>query len=329
MNKSNSRELLIIGGYGFGNIGDEAILSCLLKKSRNLYHEITVFSRNPSETMSLHKVRAEKKNIKRFLSCNEIILGGGEIFQDGLAWKNAIAIILAKILRKNVKVLGIGIDVNGRMERLLTQLSLKISDEVSVRDRRSVNNLVSMGINSGKVKLVKDFAFCLEPYLTEKMNGFFLKHRLMKSKYIILVLRQKNPETDNIILTFFTKFVNNLLQDRSNLKILIIPFSRHPDSRINNDILLQQKLKSKIENERLIIFEGPFEPASILWLISKASLVISTRLHPLIFCNVVGTRGIAIPLFSKTRSYAEVYNHQIIELKDLDSLYDAIQTILG
>ncbi len=322
MNKSNCRKLLIIGGYGFGNIGDEAILSCLLKKNMNLYDEITVFSRNPSETLSLHKVRAEKKNIKCFLSCNEIILGGGEIFQDGLAWKNALAIILAKILRKKVKVLGVGIDVNGRLERILTQLSLKITDEVTVRDRRSVNNLESMGINSGKVKLVKDFAFCLEPYPTEKMNGFFLKHRLINFKYIIIVLRQKNPKTDNMTLTFFTKFVDNLLQDRSNLKILLIPFSRHLDSPVDNDILLLEKLKSKIENNRLIIFEGPFEPASILWLISKASLVISTRLHPLIFCNVVGTRGIAIPLFSKTRSLAEEYNNPIIEVKDLEMLYE-------
>lgn len=318
---------MIIGGYGFGNIGDEAILLCLLKKIKYLYDEITVFSRNPSETISLHKVHAEKKNIKRFLSCDDIIIGGGELFQDGLAWKNAIAIILAKLLRKKVKVLGVGIDVNGKVEKLLTQLSLRITDEISVRDNRSVNNLVSMGINSDKIKLVKDFAFCLEPQLTERINAFFLNHKLRDSKLIVLVLRQKTSEIDNMLFTFFTEFVSNLLQERRNLKILLMPFSRHPDSAKDNDMILLQKLKSKVENDNLIIFEGTFEPPTILWLISKAALVISARLHPLIFSKIVNTKAIAIPISPKIMSYAEEYNCPTAELKNLEELYKIIEIL--
>lgn len=323
------RKALIIGGYGFGNIGDEAILSGIIQKNSPIYDEIIVFSSNPEETISFHGVRAEKKNFWRFFLCDEIIIGGGELFQDGLAWKNASAIFFAKLMKKKVRVLGVGIDVNGKVERALTKLSLKISDEISVRDNRSADILISMNIDPDKIKIVEDFAFCLKPQLTEKMNEFYLNYGLAGSMFIILVLRQKNPEIDDMLLTYFTKFVRNQLEKRRNLKIVLIPFGRHPYSPNENDIILLQKLKSDVKNDRLIMFEGPFEPASILWLISKANLVISARLHPLIFSNIVNTKGIAIPLFSKTRSYSEAYNHQILELKDLDSLYDAVQTILG
>ena len=78
------KKALIYGGYGTGNIGDEAILSGLLKTIS--YDEIIVFSSNPHETAALHKVRAEKTNIKPFLLCDDLIIGGGELFQDGMAY---------------------------------------------------------------------------------------------------------------------------------------------------------------------------------------------------------------------------------------------------
>lgn len=326
---NRKRRALIIGGYGFGNIGDEAILSGLIQKNRAQYDEIRVFSNNPEETFSLHEVCAQKKNFMGFLSCDEIIIGGGELFQDGIAWKNAFAIFFARLMKKKVRVLGVGIDVNGKVERTLTRLSLLMADEISVRDKRSADNLFSMDIDPDKIEIAEDLAFNLKPRSTDEMKKFYLDHELSGSEFLIIVLRQKNAKTDNTLLTFFSGFLRNQLEKKRNLKIVLLPFGRHPYSSNENDCIILQKLKNNVKNDRLIMFNGPFEPAGILWLISKASLVISARLHPLIFSRIVNTKGLAIPLFSKTRSHAEAYNHQIIELKHMDSLNDAVQTILG
>lgn len=324
---NKKKRALIIGGYGFGNIGDEAILGGLIQKNSSLYDEIKVFSNNPEGTFSLHDVPAEKKNLMGFIKCDELIIGGGELFQDGIAWKNAFAIFFARFLKKKVRVLGVGIDVNGKVERTLTRFSLIMADEISVRDKRSADNLILMDIDPDKIKIVEDLAFNLKPQLTDEMKKFYMDHELSGYEFLILVLRQKNAEIDNKLLTFFSGFVRNQLEKKRNLKIVLIPFGRHPYSFCENDCILLQKLKDNVKNDRLILFNGPFEPAGILWLISKARLVISARLHPLIFSNIARTSAIAIPLFSKTRSHADAYKHQIIELKDIDSLYEVVSGV--
>ena len=50
-------KLLLSGYYGFGNIGDEAILAGILTSLKDR-HEITVLSNDPRSTSYLHKVKA-------------------------------------------------------------------------------------------------------------------------------------------------------------------------------------------------------------------------------------------------------------------------------
>ena len=47
--------VLVVGAYGYGNVGDEAILSGLLARLGG--HAVTVVSRSPTETSALHGVQ--------------------------------------------------------------------------------------------------------------------------------------------------------------------------------------------------------------------------------------------------------------------------------
>jgi polysaccharide pyruvyl transferase WcaK-like protein len=322
------KKALIYGGYGTGNIGDEAILSGLLKTIS--YDEIIVFSSNPHETAALHKVRAEKTNIKPFLLCDDLIIGGGELFQDGMAWKFSLATILAKILAKNVRVVGIGVDVSNPIEKVLTSLSLKFADEISVRDKRSFKNLVSMGLSPNKIKLVTDFVFYLKPEQlepTEETQFFLEKHDLLSNKFVVIFLRSKNPETDKRLLAFFKNVIINLAQSNSSLRILLVPLSKHPNSLRDDDRIIIQRLKDNVESNFLIVFDKQLDPSSLLYLISKADLVISTRLHPLIFSEITNTKAIAIPLFPKIRSFAKKQGYPIVETENLEKLYAVLDRL--
>ena len=149
------RKALVYGGYGIGNIGDEAVLAGLLRALS--YDDITVFSSNPHETATLHHVHAEKTNLKDFLLSTDLIIGGGELFQDGMAWKFSLATLLAKFLAKKVKVVGIGVDVNHSIEKLLTSLSLKFADEVSVRDKSNAEKkIIPVFSRRERVNIVPD-----------------------------------------------------------------------------------------------------------------------------------------------------------------------------
>lgn len=60
MNNNRKKKLLIIGGYGFGNLGDEAILSATLDKVRtiNSVGEISLLSHNPTYSRELHGIKS-------------------------------------------------------------------------------------------------------------------------------------------------------------------------------------------------------------------------------------------------------------------------------
>ena len=89
MDKNNKKTILVAGYYGFGNVGDEAILSAILTDLRKQREglEFIVISSNPEETAASHNVRSVHwKEINTLMDaareCDLIILGGGGIFQD-------------------------------------------------------------------------------------------------------------------------------------------------------------------------------------------------------------------------------------------------------
>ena len=84
MDNNNKKTILVAGYYGFGNVGDEAILSAILTDLRKQREglEFIVISSNPEETAASHNVRSVHwKEINALMDaareCDLIILGGG------------------------------------------------------------------------------------------------------------------------------------------------------------------------------------------------------------------------------------------------------------
>ena len=81
------KKILISGFYGFGNGGDEAVLSGIIKAlGAASLKDITVLSSDPGYTESLHKVKAaprsSAKTLKAIRDCDIFISGGGSLFQN-------------------------------------------------------------------------------------------------------------------------------------------------------------------------------------------------------------------------------------------------------
>ena len=82
----------ISGSYGGMNLGDEAILEGILGELRaSIPAEVTVFSKNPADTLARHKVEhainarslTRKEVTPAIRELDLLILGGGGILFDG------------------------------------------------------------------------------------------------------------------------------------------------------------------------------------------------------------------------------------------------------
>ncbi|MEM4275776.1 MAG: polysaccharide pyruvyl transferase family protein [Candidatus Nitrosocaldus sp.] len=310
------KRILIIGGYGFSNIGDEAILGGLLKYLEDVLgynkniHKITVFSNNPNYTMTIHGIDAKKNIIHQILRSDIIIIGGGELFSEYklLLYKNSFLVILARLLNKKIYLIGIGIDIKKLISKLLLKFVFRLVDSISVRDKSSMQILHDICINN--VQLMQDLAFYgLRPIKSSLIDNFMKQHGLTPYNFIIIVIR---PYDNSTQLSFYINIIKMLAK---NNRVVLIPFSKHQSSHEDNDLNVIQQIKRVCEQEITIFDPHNTHPNVVLYFISMSKLVISSRLHPLIFAKVANVKSIAmLPLYQskKVRTFAEENNIPII-----------------
>ncbi len=167
-------KLLITGYYGYGNAGDEAILSGMVADLRQVIDdvELCVVSADPKTTQKLHNVHTLKQSdvkslIEAVRDSDLVILGGGGLFhdywrfdphkmmtdeQDGLAYYLSVP-QLAALHSVPCMLYGVGFgplgdaSINDQIVRALSMCQL-----ITVRDRESVDVLRSTGMT----KLIGD-----------------------------------------------------------------------------------------------------------------------------------------------------------------------------
>src|SRR5262245_48882345 len=106
-------KVLVAGYYGFGNLGDELILSVLLQELKTVYADVSavVLSDRPHYTQTLHKVKAVSRwnpfsLFWQMLRADLFVLGGGGLLQDKTSSRSLhyylLLVVCARLLRKYV-----------------------------------------------------------------------------------------------------------------------------------------------------------------------------------------------------------------------------------
>ncbi|HHY75434.1 MAG TPA: polysaccharide pyruvyl transferase CsaB [Firmicutes bacterium] len=169
-------KLLLSGYYGFGNLGDEAILASTVEalRRRTPETEIWVLSANPEETTLSYGIRAFNRmspiDLLRAVGGTDLVVfGGGSLLQDATSFRSLLyyigIIYLAKVLGKPLVVYANGIGPLGsRASRCLTRSALLTAREITLRDPESEAVLREIGLpTEGKVSVTADPAFLLSP----------------------------------------------------------------------------------------------------------------------------------------------------------------------
>jgi polysaccharide pyruvyl transferase WcaK-like protein len=318
----------VVGAFGTGNIGDDAILlgtiNNLMRERGVTKENIIVFTRNPEETSSLYDLRSKRKNVMDVLKSKELVIAGGQLLQDenNMAIKYALLGIISKMLGKKVYYNSIGVSViTNSLGKFLTKNALNFADEVSVRDEDSRKRLENIGVKRN-IEVRDDPAFYLEPkdpksMLVEIKNreGLDFSNTDAIIGFTTRVVHEE--ETHLKMLEFLTTLLQHVVDNYQNMSILFIPFCDHTDSKTDKDIIYGKIIQSKLGFRRFYLLQEKYRPEEVMGIIGNMDLMISSRLHPIIFATKVGTPCMGINVYEKIISFCGKNSLPLLDLYDL------------
>jgi len=326
-----SKNIAILGYYGYDNTGDEAVLDGMVyalnrasaKRDENL--NITVLSADPDATRKRCNVNAtDRKSIKNVISalnkCDALVVGGGSLFQDttgmGMSPSYYAGIsLLAKMLGKKVFYYAQGIGPLKRsLNRTLTAISARKADLLSVRDSESLFKLRNLCVNANSIHLTADPTFALLP----DRDALSLRNALEKlpDKPILGVMLRDWPGIGDVLGEVATAC--EMLATELDLSIVLLPMQKSRDMKVC------RALSDIIEADTLII-ENDMSPAGMLVLFDRFSLVLGMRLHALIFAAKAGVPMLGIGYDPKINSFLAQVNMPLSSVVSLTSAKDLVE----
>lgn len=317
------KKVLISGYYGFGNTGDEAILSAMITSLRSEIPNIniTVSSFHPNETEARYGVKAIPRSIReirRALKKSDLFIsGGGGLLQDVTSVRSLIyyclLLILARVERVPVMIYGQGI---GPIKRVLSKFLVKLAisgcNVIAVRDEGSKAILEKIGVRR-EVVVTADPALLLKPVQVLKLSG-------IKRPAIGFALRAW-PGID------FTRVaeVADEIACRFDASVVLIPFHGNRDRSVAEQVAGRMKQKAFVIDDIEL-------PSETLGVVGELDVLVGMRLHSTIFAAVQGVPFIPIAYDPKVTEFSSLVGApQPIACKDITSnaLIPGIEQLLG
>lgn len=326
-------KIFIFGYYGWGNVGDEAILYVLLNEFFKNKNDLEYYILSKSDTPVPSQVKDKVIFIKpRFLNIfssilksNVFLVGGGTHFFDYGNKKNAfivisrifLLILFSKIFRKKVVLAGVGIGpLNKKWADLMVKTIVYMSDYISVRDQTSYNYLINWKFEH-KSSLDFDFSV-LFPIHRKKIKK-------CSSKFIGLSITPiydiyfNSKEKDDIIISKFSDTLNNWLNNNPEYKILLFVF--HSGDH-NSDIEINNLLKEKLSSGKVQIVKYKSSIKNFISCIDLCEVFIGMKYHSNLFAFINEKPLLIIEYHPKCRAFASEVNIPIESVVTLEDILD-------
>ena len=300
--------ILLLGAYGQNNLGDDALLEIFLHELRD--HNLIVNSAQPDQTSKRYGVLAvptygrwpHVPQILALLKADLIVFGGGSLLKetegsllDRIQYFVRIFVVLlfAKLCRRKTAMLGVGI---GPLQHpfycWLSRMAAELTDLICVRDVASRTLLSMIGVKK-LVHVTADPVFLLPPDHQAQLAD---AHDTQPT--IIVVPRYSLDEAQQRALAVEC----NQLIARHHVRIQIMVFQTDYQLRFD-DYRVALAIQNGIEHTDSVELVQPRTPAEALALIAASRMVVSTRLHGLIFACIQHVPAIAIDYEVKVQSF--------------------------
>lgn len=316
------KNILLAGYYGFGNLGDEAILEMFLKYFRDSgnINKIVVLSGNPEETNKKYDVDSiNRYNIISVISSlfksDALVFGGGSLLQDVTSKRSIhyylFLIRLAKIMGKKVVLLSQGIGpISHEYNLKCAGRALKKADIITVRDNMSMDILETMNIEKSKIKFSADPVIGL---------GFTreIKSSDRKTRVCFTLRNWKDVELTDEICRVVEKLYND------DIECVFICFY------YNMDLFLIDELEKKLGNKAKFI-KSRLSTQEAMEIIKSVDLLVGIRLHALILSASANVPFVALSYDPKIDQFLQCLDMKIFtdinneESIDSEALYEEI-----
>lgn len=284
-------DILICGYYGYGNMGDETLLSVIIRELRRREPTIRIcaLSATPAKTKSYHLVdtvfRFDFSQIAEKMKHAKVLLfGGGNLLQDKTSTHSLMYYthILHMAKKYGMKILiyanGIGPLVS-QSNLLRVKKALELADYISLRDRESflwIKNLYP----ERNIHLTFDPAI-----LSESSNRDFP----YKNYFVVAPKKTSNHCMKKLISLIRS------VSEKTNLQPVIISMYNA------QDFCYSKKIAAQVN----AYFCDLKRAEDCISLLERAKLLISSRLHGLIYATVAACPMMGYSDDEKLFSYLE------------------------
>lgn len=304
--------LLIAGYHGFGNCGDEATLLAITTNIRKMSSDvvITALSYDPEFTKTEYNIESVQRfnawQVFKAIKKSDIILsGGGTLLQDGTSTRSLMyylsIIKIAKIFHKRVMLYANGIGpVDGSFNRKMIKAVVNNVDIITLREELSEKDLKMIGVTKPKIFVTADPAFTLNPVNINTAFSFLKSEGVPVDKEILGISVRRWDKAfggnDNYI-SELAKVCDYFA--RKGKTVLFIPM------QFPKDIAISKKLMDNMK-EKSYILQNEYNPKQLLGIIGCVKVLLSMRLHTLIFAGVNHIPMLGIIYDPKVEYYLKV-----------------------
>lgn len=327
-------KIVISGYYGFGNAGDEAMLSAILEAIYKVlpYAKITVISGNPTETKRKHGVNAVPRlaplQVFRAISeCDILISGGGSLLQDITSKRSLyyyLAVIsLAKFLGKKVMLYAQGI---GPLLRQSAKKSVakvvNTVDYITVRDEISKNELLSLGVTKPTIEVTADAVLSMHPVDPTIGKRLLKDYQLQGSKPCIGVSVRSWKDKVSYRKTM-AETLDKIVR-QYDAHVVFIPMQYPDDAQESQEI-------ADLMDEKAIVLQQSYTTTELLSLTGIMDIVVGVRLHALVFASLMEKAVVGVSYDPKIDSFLHMIDKEAVSQLDPldgDALYTELSRLL-
>lgn len=322
--KSRRRDgTIVCGAYGHGNAGDDAILKSIIQSVQELDDTmpITVLAKNTQSIKKRYRVNSIYSfNVPRMFSAMRksvlYINGGGTLIQNATSrrslWYYLFTLRLAKFLGNKVDMYGCGIGpVRGEKNiRLVKKVLDRSVDTITLREKDSMTELESFGVKRPEILLSSDPALVLTPSSQLDVDIYLKKHGLQAGqKYICFMLRTWQGFEDKA--SAFASCADRAYEQYGMTPVFL-------SLNIFHDTSAAQKVAQKMKSPYHILDDWA-EPELLIGLLGHMDVVVSMRLHGLIFSSLSGVPLVGVAYDPKIGSFLKYLEAgTCIELGDVN-----------
>ena len=262
------KKIFAAGYFGYGNFGDDLILSIFAKRTKKLFKVNTI------PKMKLNPI----KTLWRIFLSDAVVFPGGSVFQDETSVRNvffwSFLIFIANIFGKPIFLLDQGFELKKKISVLLVKFSLKKAAMISTRERYSLSFLQKLGLNPIESA---DEAFHEEINRTKKPE--------YPPKKIGIIPRGNFKEWEKILLKIVDKF----------------PQAKFKIAKLSPvDKTISEKIAGDFGNIQPIFIKTLDDMKNFL---NASDLIVAAPFHAIICALISGTPFLAVNYSSKIEKF--------------------------